>query len=62
MEQRLLVVTNWRKEERGFVVPEGVRLRRGSRLIGNYEEESVEGKGEVRLRPYEAWAWFVEKA
>lgn len=61
-EQRLLVVTNWRKEEKTFTVPEGLKLKAGERMIGNYEEEKLEGKKELRLRPYEAWAWFVEKA
>lgn len=55
-------MTNWRKEESVFKVPEKLSLNKGERLIGNYDEEDLKGKREVRLRPYEAWAWFVEKA
>lgn len=61
-EQRLLVVTNWRKEEKTFKVPEKLKLKKGDRLVGNYEETELESKDEVVLKPYEAFAWFVEKA
>lgn len=55
-------MTNWKKEESVFKIPEKLSLKKGARLIGNYGEEALEGKSEVRLRPYEAWAWLVEKS
>jgi len=61
-KQKLLVVTNWRQEESNFSVPQGVKLKKGNRLVGNYEEENLDEKNEVRLKPYEAWAWFIENA
>lgn len=61
-EQRLLVVTNWRKEEKTFKVPEKLKLKKGDRLVGNYDETELESRDEVVLKPYEAFAWFVEKA
>jgi glycosidase len=60
--QKLLVVTNWRKENKLFDVPEGVKLKKGGKLVGNYEGDEINLKnGKVSLRPYEALAWFIER-
>lgn len=61
--ERVLVATNWREQEQKFVLPEGVKLKSGGRLVGNYDQvkEVADGATDIQLRPFEAFVWFVEQ-
>lgn len=53
-EQKLLVICNFRKEEKAFTLPEGFDPRKGEILIGNYPDREL---GEtMTLKAYEALA------
>ena len=53
-EHKLLVICNFRKEEKAFTLPEGFDPRKGEILIGNYPDREL---GEtMTLKAYEALA------
>lgn len=51
-DEKLLVICNFREEERDFVLPEGWMPEKMSWLIGNTERRTAEA--EMMLEPYEA--------
>ncbi len=57
--QKLLVICNFREEEKVCSLPAGWEPERMERLIGNYAETEVSRS--PRLRPYEAVVYCMEK-
>ena len=53
-EQKLLVICNFRKEEKAFTLPEGFDPRKGEILIGNYPDRELQNT--MTLKAYEALA------
>ena len=53
-EHKLLVICNFRKEEKAFTLPEGFDPRKGEILIGNYPDRELQNT--MTLKAYEALA------
>ena len=53
-EHKLLVICNFRKEEKAFTLPEGFDPRKGEILIGNYPDRELQNT--MTLEAYEALA------
>lgn len=57
--EKVLVVSNFRKEAISWQVPSGLELEVGRLLTSNYDGINVKD-GKVGLRPFEAFAAFVK--
>ena len=58
-EEKVLVVTNFRKESIDWEVPRSFELEAGKLLISNYDGIGIKD-GKVHLKPFEAFAVFVK--
>ena len=52
-EHKLLVICNFRKEEKAFTLPEGFDPRKGEILIGNYPDRELQNT--MTLKPTRRW-------
>ena len=59
-EQKVIVVCNFRKTHLTWSLPSGVALQQDKVLISNYPNPSLENRS-VSLRPFEAFACFVDQ-
>lgn len=57
--EKVLVVSNFRKEAVGWQLPGGLELEVGNVLTSNYDGINIK-YGKVELRPFEAFAVFVK--
>jgi hypothetical protein len=58
-KEKIIVVANFRKESLTWTLPKGVSLVKESILTSSYGGINLMG-GEVSLKPFEAFACFME--
>lgn len=57
-EQKLLVICNFRKEEKDYILPDGFDPEKSQVLISNYEDRKPER--EMKLKAYETLVLFQQ--
>ena len=55
--QRLLAVCNVSDEKVIFQIPEEISWQKAEKLIGNYQEQILERK--MEMKPWEAMVWSI---
>ena len=58
-DQKVIVVTNFRKTSVTWSLPKNITLRKDSILISNYSDTNIK-EGSLSLRPFEAFAYSLE--
>lgn len=59
-EEKLLVVTNFSKEQPKFHLPQGIFYQTYKVLISNYDIDKQEGISSFKLKPYEARVYLLK--
>jgi glycosidase len=57
--QKVIVVTNFRKTPISWSLPKDIAFHKGKILISNYSDTNIK-EGLVFLRPFEAFATYVD--